>query len=145
MTKKGTFIEYMSTPGKKMIKSMTGINKKEEDSDIYDTVIGFAIIALMVGCMIGCFYSFVNSVLFFAGGFSFLSIAIQIKDWIKGKQEFLSVIYCSVGLGYFYCLISCFLGLFSSFWASLKVLGIATLAFIGVCFIIGLFDNSKDS
>ncbi|MDR1221361.1 MAG: hypothetical protein LBL07_00590 [Tannerella sp.] len=135
---------YMLFPGEKIIKSMTGINKKDEDSDIYDSIIGFAILALTIGCFIGCFYSFVNSVLFFAGGFSFLSIAIQIKDWIKGNEKFLNVIYSSAGLGYFYCLISCFLGLFSSFWVNLKVLGIATLIFIGICFIVGLFGNSND-
>lgn len=134
----------MRFPGKKILGSVTGLNKKDEDSDIYDSIIGFAIIALMIGCIIGCFFSFVNSVKLFIGGFAFMSILIQVKDWIKGRETFLSVMYGVAGLGYFYCLISCFLGLFSNFWTNLKAAGVATLVFFGICFIISLFDNSKD-
>lgn len=134
----------MRFPGKKILESVTGSNKKDEDSDIYDSIIGFVIIALIVGCIIGCFFSFVNSVKFFIGGFACMSILIQIKDWIKGRENFLTVIYGATGLSCFYCLVSCFLGLFSDFWTNLKAAGVAILVFFGICFIIGLFDNSKD-
>lgn len=134
----------MHFPGEKLIKSVTGLNKEDEDSDIYDTIIGLAIIFLTIGCIIGCFFSFVNSVKLFVGGFVLFTIILQIKDWLKGEENLSDVLYAIAGLGYFYYLITCFIGLFSNFWVNLKAAGVGTLVFIGVCFFIGLFDNSKD-
>jgi len=133
----------MFFPGEKIIKSITGLNKKDEEGDIYDLIIGYAIIALMLGCIIGCFFSFVNSAKIFVGGFSLLAITLSIKNWIKGQEKFLTIIYGGIGLGYFYYLVSCLLGLFSNFWINLKSAGIGTLIYIGFFFIIRLFDNTK--
>lgn len=134
----------MHFPGEKLIKSVAGIATDDEESDIYDDIIGFAIVILAIGCIIGCFFSFVNSIKIFGGGFVLFTIILQIKDCIKGKESFISTLYGIAGLCYFLYLIICIIGFFSSFWVNLKAAGIATLIFIGVCFVIGLFDNNKD-